>query len=323
MPFKVSELKLRPWRQDLGDLEGLARSISEVGLLHPIIVDSHLTVLAGTRRVVALKRLGIEEIPDHWVRIMDSCDPAVVSLHENLYVNPLRLLDRLRLADAMEQKLRELISNGCEAAARSVGIDPGVYKKLKALWQKSRAGISNYEKIEALMALSVTAEDFWKALEAFPTLKRKPLQPKENDNTETDRKYRRQLGKLLNELADLMKEKNEQEKTAFILMLLAVVAGIFAALLKKAKELQAAAHILSKAAALLEAVSAPTVLRRLLEKLEGIKAFEEVRDAASALEMLSWELKSSALDLIKVNTLWEGSNDCEVPEDKNYARTGF
>jgi hypothetical protein len=50
-------------RQDMGDIDSLARSIVELGLLHPIVVTPELKLIAGQRRLEAFKQLGREEIP--------------------------------------------------------------------------------------------------------------------------------------------------------------------------------------------------------------------------------------------------------------------
>ena len=55
-------------RLDFGDIAGLAESIEDVGLLHPITVDQHGHLLAGARRLAAYKRLGRTEIPVNIVR---------------------------------------------------------------------------------------------------------------------------------------------------------------------------------------------------------------------------------------------------------------
>jgi N6-adenosine-specific RNA methylase IME4 len=53
----------RRHRTDLGDIGGLAQSISTVGLLHPIVVRADGTLIAGGRRLEAVKKLGWERIP--------------------------------------------------------------------------------------------------------------------------------------------------------------------------------------------------------------------------------------------------------------------
>src|SRR5579872_6516277 len=50
-------------RRDLGDIDSLARSITEVGLLHPVVVTPMGKLIAGARRVEACRQLGWTEIP--------------------------------------------------------------------------------------------------------------------------------------------------------------------------------------------------------------------------------------------------------------------
>jgi ParB-like chromosome segregation protein Spo0J len=50
-------------RRDMGDLAGLAESIAEIGLLHPIVIRPDGTLIAGGRRLAAFKLLGRTEIP--------------------------------------------------------------------------------------------------------------------------------------------------------------------------------------------------------------------------------------------------------------------
>jgi len=49
-------------RRDMGDIQGLAESIEDIGLLHPITVDETGLLLAGARRLAACKSLGWDEI---------------------------------------------------------------------------------------------------------------------------------------------------------------------------------------------------------------------------------------------------------------------
>jgi ParB family chromosome partitioning protein len=59
-------------RCDLGDIDGLAQSIEDIGLLNPITIDEHDRLLAGQRRLEACKRLGWKEIPVNVVRCGDA-----------------------------------------------------------------------------------------------------------------------------------------------------------------------------------------------------------------------------------------------------------
>ena len=51
------------YRQDLGDLQGLAGSIREFGLLRPVLIAPDNRLISGRRRLEACKLLGRETIP--------------------------------------------------------------------------------------------------------------------------------------------------------------------------------------------------------------------------------------------------------------------
>jgi ParB-like chromosome segregation protein Spo0J len=53
-------------RRDMGDIEGLAASIRDIGLLHPIVITPGFRLIAGERRIRAFESLGRETIPRPW-----------------------------------------------------------------------------------------------------------------------------------------------------------------------------------------------------------------------------------------------------------------
>jgi N6-adenosine-specific RNA methylase IME4 len=60
----LSEIKIgKRHRRDMGDIDALAQSIDEVGLLHPVVVDPDGRLIAGERRIAACKKLGWVKIP--------------------------------------------------------------------------------------------------------------------------------------------------------------------------------------------------------------------------------------------------------------------
>lgn len=66
---KISEItKNGRHRKDLGDLSQLAKSIEEIGLLHPVVIRADNVLIAGERRLEACKLLGWQKVP---VRIVD------------------------------------------------------------------------------------------------------------------------------------------------------------------------------------------------------------------------------------------------------------
>jgi len=65
----VDEIVVGPrFRKDAGDIDGLADSIRELGLLHPVVITTDLRLIAGCRRLQACKRLGWKSVP---VRLLD------------------------------------------------------------------------------------------------------------------------------------------------------------------------------------------------------------------------------------------------------------
>jgi len=60
----INSIKIgKRFRRDLGDIDALARSINEVGLLHPIVITPDGELLAGQRRLEACKQLKWDKIP--------------------------------------------------------------------------------------------------------------------------------------------------------------------------------------------------------------------------------------------------------------------
>ena len=82
---KIDDIKVgRRCREDFGDIEGLALSIQRFGLLHPIVVDEHLNLLAGERRLRAHKFLSLKEIEVTYKKDLDDAEKKELELEENL-----------------------------------------------------------------------------------------------------------------------------------------------------------------------------------------------------------------------------------------------
>jgi N6-adenosine-specific RNA methylase IME4 len=68
----LAEIRVgRRFRRELGDIDRLARSIAEVGLLHPLVVTPEFVLIAGRRRLEACRRLGLTRVPVHVVPLKD------------------------------------------------------------------------------------------------------------------------------------------------------------------------------------------------------------------------------------------------------------
>jgi hypothetical protein len=74
-------------RKDLGDIDELAASIDEHGLLHPVVIDGSSNLIAGERRLAAVKSLGWGTVA---VTVADNLDTAARRLAAERDENCLR-----------------------------------------------------------------------------------------------------------------------------------------------------------------------------------------------------------------------------------------
>jgi N6-adenosine-specific RNA methylase IME4 len=89
-------------RQDLGDLGGLMQSMRDLGLLHPIVLDSKHKLISGERRLAAARALGWHSLP---VTIAHNLDDALLALQAERDENTERLdltqPEKIAMADAL------------------------------------------------------------------------------------------------------------------------------------------------------------------------------------------------------------------------------
>jgi len=109
----------RRFREDLGDIPALAKSIEEIGLLHPVVVRPDNRLVAGERRIAAFKYLGRETIPASVAYDLDA-------------------LAKLLRAEADENTCR-LDLNPLEAVAQGEAIEKA-YKPVAEVAQRQSPG---------------------------------------------------------------------------------------------------------------------------------------------------------------------------------------
>lgn len=90
------------FRKDFGDVEGLAASISKIGLLQPIGIDSGYRLVFGERRLRACLSLGWEKIPVRTVHL-DSILQG--ELAENEFRKDFTPSERVAIGEAIEREL--------------------------------------------------------------------------------------------------------------------------------------------------------------------------------------------------------------------------
>ena len=85
MKVNISKLSHHPKNQeiyDLSSIEELMDSISEVGLLQPLIIDQHHQIISGNRRFESIKRLRWEEVEVHQ-RFIEEGEEELLLIHYN------------------------------------------------------------------------------------------------------------------------------------------------------------------------------------------------------------------------------------------------
>lgn len=66
-------------RQHMGNIDELANSIEEIGLLHPIVIDKDNNLIAGQRRLWAVRQLGWETVPANVVDYLDDATSLLIA----------------------------------------------------------------------------------------------------------------------------------------------------------------------------------------------------------------------------------------------------
>ena len=118
------------YRKDLGDIEGLAKSIAEKNLFHPIVIDSQMNLIAGLRRIIAAKFLGWSEIP---CRVIDLDNIIEGEYAENVNRKDFSPSEAVAIAEALKPKIREQAKKRQKAGKVKMDKETGSYVNLTEL----------------------------------------------------------------------------------------------------------------------------------------------------------------------------------------------
>lgn len=90
-------------REGTGNVLGLAESIKRLGLLHPVVLNTRKELIAGARRLAAVKKLGWVDVP---CRVVATLDDAIAALQaerdENTCREPLSVEELFKLGAKLE-----------------------------------------------------------------------------------------------------------------------------------------------------------------------------------------------------------------------------
>ena len=169
-PFEIKDIKIvSRYRKNLGDLEPLKASITEIGLLHPVVIDGQRRLLVGGRRLEACKQLGMLTIPAVTAASLSDLRQRVMAeKDENVCREPFKPSEMVALGKVIEEfhkpiaekaikdgggekggrptknpggtsprvsKPRDESKRTSSAAAAACGVDRRTYEKAKAVTQ--------------------------------------------------------------------------------------------------------------------------------------------------------------------------------------------
>jgi hypothetical protein len=149
-------------RKDMGDLPSLARSIADVGLLHPVGVTPDGRLIAGERRLRAARSLGWTRIP---ARVVDLAEIARGELAENAIRKDFLPSEieaiRRALMPAEKAAAKERMSEGAKGVETFHTLPGKARDRIGAF-----AGVSGrtVEKIAAIVAAGEAEPEKYRAL---------------------------------------------------------------------------------------------------------------------------------------------------------------
>jgi len=120
MKLEIRAVKIRArLREDLGNLDGLAASIRDYGLIHPIVVDEDNVLVAGQRRVAACKSIGLTTIDARRFGELTPAERRVIELEENLHRKDLTPYEKSKAGKDLADASREVAKEEAKANGNS------------------------------------------------------------------------------------------------------------------------------------------------------------------------------------------------------------
>lgn len=147
-------------RRDLGDIDALAQSIKDLGLLQPVVVTPDMRLVAGARRLEAVKRNGEGEIEITFANNLDEALKLILAERDEntcrLDFSPLEMVSVGRALEPFEreaakerqgtrrdlehgEKFTPSSSKAVDRVAAAVGKSRPTYEKAKAVAEAAEA----------------------------------------------------------------------------------------------------------------------------------------------------------------------------------------
>lgn len=121
-------------RKDYGDIEDLAQDIKENGLINPPVVTPDFELIAGERRLRAMKHLGYQQVEVRVMQVKDYEHMLKLEINENENRKDFTRLERLEYARRLERiervKAKKRMGQGSQNSDELGRTDDAVASKL-------------------------------------------------------------------------------------------------------------------------------------------------------------------------------------------------
>lgn len=94
-------------RRELTDIESLAESIRNVGLINPIVIDRDNVLIAGERRLTACLSIGLDPVPVRFLDDLSLFERHLIELEENIKRVDLAWQDQVAAINEYHRLMRE------------------------------------------------------------------------------------------------------------------------------------------------------------------------------------------------------------------------
>lgn len=167
----LSEIRVgKRLREDYGDIDALAKSIETLGLFHPLVVDEENRLLAGHRRLKALRLLKRDVAPVRRLSDLSRDERKLVELEENLRRKDLTPFERSKGT----VKLAETAKKVAKAEAQQNGdLLPHLGRKSRGRPREPGSGPDLAERTGIPRATTEKATQHVATAEAFPWMQGK------------------------------------------------------------------------------------------------------------------------------------------------------
>ena len=169
-------------RRDLGDLDSLAQSMADLGILQPIAILTDGTLVGGARRLAAAKLNGWTHIPVHVVNIDEVINREFAeNVHRKNFTPPELVaigeaVERVERERARERKAHDgrpgklperQTGDARDKIAAQLGISGRTYEKAKAVVAAAEAEPEKFGKLVTCMDRTGRVNGMFKRLKVF------------------------------------------------------------------------------------------------------------------------------------------------------------